>query len=514
MPRMTDAGRPGLSLALTLAALLVATAAASEPLAQVTGGVLAGIDQPGGGASFLGVPFAAPPVGPLRWRPPQPPHRWSGTRLATQEPPACPQSLYGDWNAEAAASGAEDCLYLDLRTPRLDPDARLPVMVWIYGGGNRAGSARGTVNSRLVEKGVVLVAIQYRLAALGFLAHPALSVENTLHASGEYGLMDQIAALRWVHDNIARFGGDPDNVTIFGESAGAQDVGRLLVAPQARGLFAKAIEESGAPDFGLPVLSLAEAEQRGAVIAHRAGAPVNATAAQLRALPVAALLQAPEADHGPIPGLKDASFVWLQTVIDGRVLPKSPQAVLTEAEQAPRPLIIGSNSRELSLAWSDPREAIGALFGDQAEAAFRLYGLNGAQPPPADPRLGDVGAQIAADTTFRCPSSQLAASMVRAGAPVWSYLYDRSPTHGPVSHNVELASVFGDQPVSSPADPRPYALVDYWVAFARNGDPNAPGLAAWPRQTRQTRPYLLFSDAGPLVRTDLRAPFCALLNAY
>ncbi len=202
--------------------------------------------MPDGRALFRGIPFAAPPIGRLRWHAPVPPARWQGIRDASRSAPACLQIDYG-WNHTAAANQSEDCLYLDVGTPSVAPSAPLPVMVWIHGGGNRGGSGAGTVESRIVQRGIVLVSIQYRLSALGFLSHPALGTH-----SGNYALMDQQAALRWVRENIAKFGGDPDNVTLFGESAGAQDVGLQMLLPGARSLFAKAIEESGTPGFGLP----------------------------------------------------------------------------------------------------------------------------------------------------------------------------------------------------------------------------------------------------------------------
>jgi para-nitrobenzyl esterase len=232
------------------AALVAALAlgAAAEPgwareraVVAVTGGAVSG-ERQGQGAVFLGVPFARPPIGDLRWRPPQP-LRWTGERAASAAGPACLQAPLG-WNDKDAARSSEDCLYLDVSTPALDATARRPVMVWIHGGANWAGSGDGVVRSRLARQGVVVVSVQYRLGVFGFLSHPALTAEGG-GASGNYALMDLVAALRWVRTNIAAFGGDPDNVTLFGHSAGAQDVGLLLVSPSSQGLFAKAVEQSG-----------------------------------------------------------------------------------------------------------------------------------------------------------------------------------------------------------------------------------------------------------------------------
>jgi para-nitrobenzyl esterase len=482
------------------------------PLVSVSGGLVAGHRTEDGGALFRGVPFAAPPVGDLRWRPPQPVAPWPGVRLATERAPSCPQTAYGEWNAKDAARGREDCLYLDIRTPRLDPKARAPVMVWIHGGGNRAGSAGDAVLSGLARRGVVLVAIQYRLAALGFLSHPALTAESPAHASGNYGLMDQVAALRWVHDNIARFGGDPANVTLVGESAGAQDVGLLMLAPSAHGLFAKAIEESGTAGFGLPPHTLKQNEAVGEIVTHRAGAPDHASAAALRALPVEALLKAPE--QAQVPGLADASFIWLQATADGKALPQTPPEILEAARQSPIPLIIGVNARELPRYENDPTAGVKLIFGAHAPQALKAYDLQDGRTPTPDPRLGDIATQIADDATFRCPTVRVAASQVRAGAPVWVYQYDRTPDHGVVSHGSEIVSVFDNRPVSPPDAKPTYALQDYWVAFARTGNPDAPGLAAWPRQTLAATLYLQFSDAGPRVGANLRGAICPLLHSF
>ena len=495
---------------LALAALITAPSSAA-PLVQTSAGALSGLDMPDGSALFLGVPYAAPPVGPLRWQVPRLAPAWQGVKLATQDPPSCPQSNYGAWNAADAARGQEDCLYLDIRTPRLDPTARLPVLVWIHGGGNRGGSMRGAPLSVIAGKGIVFVSLQYRLAALGFLAHPALGAEGLFsNASGNYGLMDQVAALKWVQANIARFGGDPANVTIAGQSAGAQDVGLLNLTESLRGFYARAIEESGTADFGLAPLTLAQAEAVGQAVARQAGAPPNATAAQLRALPVQALLAAADQVKLPPVGLHDASFIWLAPVVDGIFMTRSPAAIMAEANQEPIPLLIGVNAREIGLGWPSAQAAMQASFGDATPHALRLYGLDGPTPPPADPLLGDSQMQVSTDVVFRCPTVNVAASQARTGAPVWMYQYERTPASGVLSHSSELASVFGGSPVSPPGAAAPYSLADYWAAFVRTGDPNGAGRPHWSRQTPQARPYMAFTDHGPVHGHDLRAAICKL----
>jgi para-nitrobenzyl esterase len=338
------------------------------------------------------VPFAAPPVDDRRWKPPAPVQPWVGPRDATVSGPPCLQRSYG-WNAKDAADSREDCLYLDIRTPNLEPYAPLPVMVWIHGGANRAGSARGTVESSLVEQGVVLVSIQYRLGAFGFLSHPGLTAEGG-GASGNYALMDQIAALRWVRDNIARFGGDPGNVTLFGHSAGGQDVGLLMLAPEARGLFHKAIEQSGTAGFGLPPRSLAQNEKLGEDLGRALG---TEDLAGLRAASGPAVLDAAD---GLKPPIADDGFIWLQAVVDGAVIREAPARTLAAGRQARVPLIIGNSANELSLygGAANARNWVAANYGAGAGQAQAVYGIEG-EAPVSD----QTADQIAADTGFRCP---------------------------------------------------------------------------------------------------------------
>lgn len=488
---------------LALWAALLAFGAAGTAFASdsvevtVTGGAIRGQAR-GAGAAFRGVPFAAPPTGDRRWRPPAPVQPWTGTRDATASGAPCLQRSYG-WNAKDAADSREDCLYLDVRTPALKPARLLPVMVWIHGGANRAGSARGTVESSLVDQGVVLVSIQYRLGAFGFLSHPGLTAEGR-GASGNYALMDQIAALRWVRDNIARFGGDPANVTLFGHSAGGQDVGLLMLAPDARGLFHKAIEQSGTAGFGLPPRSLAENETLGQDLGRALGV---GDLAGLRAASGQAVLDAAE---GLKPSIADDGFVWLQAVVDGAVIREPPAKTLAAGRQARVPLIIGNSARELP------------LFGGAANAAAWVK-ANSRDPGRALPLYGidalgaasdEVADQIAADTGFRCPAIWTAARQVGAGQRVWRYeLAVAAPGAGPVRHGSELPFVFDTPPAgATPATwPR---LQAYWVNFARAGDPNGPGLALWPAQTAAAE-AISFTLSGPQITRDDRGAFCRLL---
>jgi para-nitrobenzyl esterase len=465
---------------------------------SVTGGMIRGSAR-GDGAVFRGVPFAAPPVGDRRWKPPGPLAPWAGVREAAVSGAPCLQRSY-DWNAKDAADSREDCLYLDVRTPGLKADAKRPVMVWIHGGANRAGSARGTVDSSLVEQGVVLVSIQYRLGAFGFLSHPELTVEGG-GASGNYALMDQIAALRWVRDNIAAFGGDPGNVTIFGHSAGAQDVGLLMVATAARGLFHKAIEQSGTAGFGLPPRFLVQNEKLGEDLA---GALAVQDLAALRAASGAAVLDAADRLKPPI---ADDSFIWLQAVVDGAVIGEPPAVTLAAGRQASVPLIIGNSARELSLygGGANAQAWVSAQYRGWAGKASAAYGL---KPGVAAP--DETADQIAADTGFRCPAIWVAARQAETGAPVWRYeLNLAAPGSGAVRHGSELPFVFDTPPAGSRQDTWP-RLQAYWANFARTGDPNGPGLTPWPG-AGEASAALTFAPSAPTPTRGDHAALCRWL---
>jgi len=490
-----------------IAALALAIAVAGPVVATDDGPVRG--QATGKDAVFRGIRFGRPPVGPLRWRPPERPARWTEPVDATAEHAACPQSDYGAWNRVASRSGSEDCLFVDVRTPSLSHAARLPVLVWIHGGGNRGGAGGGAVETRL--PGVVLVSIQYRLGALGFLSHKALSAENG-GSSGNYGLLDQQLALRWVQRNIAAFGGDPAQVTIAGESAGAQDVALLRLSPGSRGLFARAIQESGTAGFGVPPRSLAENEVVGALIVGKAGLSARANAAELRALPLARILAAQEAVG--VPGLEDASFIWLQAVVDGRVLTDTPAHLLASRRVNRAPLIIGSNAKELPLhgGLAAAPDIVRREYGTHAAQALAFYGIRPGEAPIADPRLGDATLQLADDLTFRCPAGVTARALATHGGAVWHYTYDYVPPDGaPVTHGSEVRNVFGSPAGGLEAGAPP--LQAYWLNFVRTGDPNGPGLPAWPRYNVTTPAYIEFGQEGPVVRTGLRDIPCAWRTA-
>jgi len=359
-----------IALAMGLALTTTATVMAQSALAQgapdevtIKDGALKGVVA-GDVVSFKGIPFAAPPVGPLRWTPPRKPSPWGGVRDASAFGASCLQS--GPYFAPGPQS--EDCLTVNVFEPVAHtPGGKLPVMVWIYGGGFVGGGSNMYPGNSFAHDGVVMVSLNYRLGRLGWFAHPGLTQEAAGGGTGDFGLMDQIAALKWVKANIASFGGDPDNVTIFGESAGGMSVNYLLISPKARGLFNKAISESG---FGrTPGRPLAMAEKLGADFAAANGITGDdkAQVAALRALPAdvlmkpAAGLDAPDA---PTP------------IVDGALVPETVEQAFAEGKQAPVPFILGANSYEASLfgrVREHPEVTLDAL-GDRKDAAVKLFG--------------------------------------------------------------------------------------------------------------------------------------------
>jgi para-nitrobenzyl esterase len=491
------------------------TDSAPKPVATVSTGQLRGGLTYDGVAFFKNIPFAQPPVGNLRWREPLSAEAWTGVRGASAFGPACVQS--GHLNVVSS----EDCLQLNIWTPSWPMKSPVPVMVWFHGGGNIAGSAieplfNGEDFARL---GVILVSANYRLGVFGFFAHPELTKESAHHSSGNYALLDQIMVLQWVHDNIVNFGGDPRNVTIFGESAGSMDVNTLLTTPGSKGLFARAIAESGAvgnSPAGAPP-PLAEAENRGVALAAKLNITGDGSLAKLRAVSTEDLLKA--ATPGPVGG-----GGMLGIDIDGWVLPESPANVFAEGHEHKVALLFGNNSQELQRPFGGAavnlRESISQYFGPLADRALTMYGLNGTTDPQPDPEFGNAGAQWATDSAFRCSTVQELSWHTAAGNPAYEYQFSIS-VHGRESegapHAAEIPFVFGTLPVwqqmrGYTLSDRQYAPViqEYWVNFAKTGDPNGAGLVKWPRFDPGARAYLDLMDAGPVAKEGLRRPICDL----
>jgi para-nitrobenzyl esterase len=478
---------------------LLSCAPAAAQVVQVDGGSVGGKAW-NGSVLFRGIPFAAPPLGDLRWKPPQPVRAWRDVRASVDQPASCLQNDYG-WNHSDFVIGNEDCLTLDVRTPRLG--GKLPVLVWIHGGSNRAGGPNDIVLSD-VGKQVVIVGIRYRLGMFGFLSHRKLTAEQS-GASGNYGLMDQIAALRWVQRNIAKFGGDPHNVTIAGESAGSQDVSLMLAAPAARPLFQKAIMESGTPGFGMSFRSLPDAERIGDEADALLG--TGGDLAKLRQASPAALLAIDKKLHDD--AVESDDMIWLRITVDGKALPASPRRLLDQAP--PKPVIIGSNRFEFGLDRPHRDPFVAKAFGTHEAEARAWYKLD--EPdPPADPRLGSRDEQISTDVIFRCPAAHMAELLAAKGAPVWQYEFDAAAAGGKTSHAAEIPYAFGDSTFAKGMSPGGLSLTPYWLNFIRSGDPNGGGLPQWPRFTTAQPTHVLFSDSGVQPQGPLRPGLCALLE--
>lgn len=494
-----------------------AVAASEEPQHQVhiRTGVLQGIvDASSGVTAYKGIPYAQPPVGDLRWRPPVPASPWKGVRDAREfghaclQPPSQPTNLYFN----GMASTSEDCLTLNVWAPARA--RRLPVMVWIHGGSLVGGSGSEPMYDgvKIAQHGIVFVSINYRLGLLGYLAHPALSAESPQHLSGNYGLLDQSEALHWVRDSIAAFGGDPKRVTIAGESAGGLSVIALLASPPARGLFTKAIVQSGYmpsyralhdESYGLP-----SAETDGATLGAAVGAT---TAAALRAADLVALFQA---------GLKTG---WQpEPVIDGVVLKRQLADTFARGEQAKVPVLAGFNEGEIrSLLFLMPKapdsstayEAdVRRRFGARASDFLAVY-------PGMDPKAA-VMASIR-DGLYGWAAQNLVRQQAAAGQPAYLYFFRHSTPAERARdlaafHASELPYVFGQVGPSAslgPNWPRPpltseesqlsRAMMSYWTSFVRDGVPTASGEPPWPRYTASEHAYLDLDD-HPTARRDLQ----------
>jgi len=505
----------------TFAIAAAVFALSSPPVVSTRVGHVRGAVLDNGGAVFMGIPYARPPVGDLRWREPMPAERWSGVRDATTFSAPCAQNVGG----RLFEKSSEDCLYLNVWTAEWPVRSPKPVVVWLHGGGNFGGTASdaNATGEHLARRGLVFVTLNYRLGPFGFLAHPVLTRESPHHASGNYGLMDQIAALRWVHDNIASFGGDPSRITLGGQSAGAVDANVLLASPLAKGLFHRAIAESGtvsrvpddatvrmsglagtmAPRSGetyADALTLQEAERAGSEIGDNP-----------RALSAADLVKAwsgPRKSIGPANGI----------IVDGWVLPESPADVFINGHEQRVPLLVGSNSRERTpnVTADALVGAAKSMYGPLAERAITLYDFSGAKP---DALYGTAAAQWLVDTMYRCPVVMQQAWHAAAGNVAYQYQFDRAAPGREATgatHGAELPYVFGiasarwvdaDRVVSE-------AMQTYWANFATTGDPNGAAqsrsLPQWGRFTASKQQFMEFTDSGPVAHESLRRPYCDL----
>ncbi|MEO7965239.1 MAG: carboxylesterase family protein [Gemmatimonadaceae bacterium] len=477
-------------------------------------------------ATFKGVPFAKPPVGALRWKPPES-NDPSGAIKATNYSAQCMQSdrlhawtkgiakVFGteDKVGPVTLAKSEDCLYLNVWSPKLKGAA--PVMVWIHGGSNISGSGNEALydGSELAKRGVVVVSINYRLGMLGFMVHPALVAESPKHAAGNYAMLDQIEALRWVRQNIAAFGGDPKRVTLFGESAGSIDIVHLMASPLTKGLFDRAIGESGSPMARMPNVQLASAF--GTMFAKSLGVDTTGDVlAQLRAKPAAELL-AIQDDFAPL-------VLAAGPVVDGWVFTDMTARVWERGEQANVPMIIGSNAFEMTTLKAYvpafPRTVtgyqqwVGRTLGAQTDKVLAIY------PVTEDGAVEDATLHLMTDLFMTCPVRIAARAMQKAGRPTYRYYFTRVMPGGEklgAYHASEIGYVFGVKLPwlpTSPADDRLSAtMMGYWTRFAATGNPNGAGAPAWPAYDGASDPYLELGDVVA-AHSDLKKDACDAMD--
>jgi para-nitrobenzyl esterase len=486
-----------LVVAAAFAALWPSMVLAGPPV-KVEGGLVQGVAD-GNLTVYKGIPFASPPVGDLRWKAPQPVQAWPGTRAADQYAPACVQSM----GAPPPGGTSEDCLYLNVWTPARSATEKLPVLVWIYGGGFNGGATSYPVHdgARLARRGVVLVSLSYRVGVLGFFAHPGLNAESPSHTSGNYGLLDMVAGLRWISKNIAGFGGDPNRVTIFGESAGGIAVSMLSASPLAKGLIHGAISQSGGsfgpssknPQPGENMRLLADSEASGVDFAASAGA---ASVKELRALPPAKLLETSRGQRG---------MAW--PIVDGYVVPDDQYRLYTAGRFNDTPILVGYNSDEglsFTRVKSVDEYAAGVRerYGPFADRLLAAY-------PAVNGVVTKTARDLARDSAFGWHTwSWARLQSARGKGKAFLYYFDQHPPRTPgtpefdhgTPHGVDVPYVFENLEGTPTSDDRHISetMAAYWTNFAKRGDPNGEGLPAWPAFT-DAKPVSMY--LGPTART-------------
>jgi len=511
--------------ALTLALLMVvllpvcsAQAGTDQLNVSVTGGQVRGVEA-GEVIIWKGVPFAAPPVGELRWRPPQPVVAWSGILNADTFKSDCAQKPFPADAAPLGVTPGEDCLGINLWKPASASEQSLPVLVWIYGGGFVNGGSSPAVydGSAFANNGVLFVSFNYRLGRFGFFAHPALTMEarELGEPLGNYGYLDQIAALKWIQNNIAAFGGDPDNVTVFGESAGARSVLHLLSTPMAAGLFHRAGVLSGG---GLASLSgsrrlggasaegLPSAESSGLAFARKNGIEGEGreALAALRALSMESLI-----DGLNLETSRQADETWVGgPLVDGMVVNLSPQQALESGRWNKMPVLVGSTSADSGMLSAENKTEVFALFGKRAQHARQVYDLDGNVP------LDAVRKMVGMDKVMSEPPRYMSKLVSAQGLPAYFYRFSyvahsmRAQWPGGTPHASELPFVFntvnaryGD--ALTQADTHTAEAANrYWANFAKTGDPNGPGLPDWPRYDPSRNTVFDFTLDGPKATPD------------
>ena len=469
-----------------------------HPIVKIQSGVLEGIrfDPNPNGAAFLGVPYAAPPIGELRWKPPQPAPKWSETRKADNFGSPCPQ-LPGTWFHYI--EGHEDCLYLNIWTSDVRPNANRPVLVYFHGGSNTQGYSQMTpLGPPFSQMGLVVVSANYRLGPFGFLAHPALTAESEHHSSGNYGLLDQLQALRWVKENIREFGGDPDRVTVMGQSAGAVDICLLMASPLSQGLFQRAIFESGEcqdtvnEDIRASIkynLIDTTGEVSGARLARDLGVfNGTGTLQTLRQIPANDILKAWKNDPG----------LHFDAIVDGWIVPKQPAQIFTEGKQMHIPILVGSNADEATVFGHNELKTVGDYkrhlqqdTGEYWKEEFQLY------PASSDADVPTRSVRLESDE-FACGAYSIAQAVTKAGEKSYLYYF----TYVDPGKRSQLGAHHGEELFFlSDSFPAGWGHTDedkhlgellrgYWAEFAEAGDPNFDGAPQWSPFDDKSKEYL------------------------
>ncbi len=491
------------NIGLLALSMLAASCSATPPpagstIATIDAGQLRPLEAKGVFA-FKGIPYAAPPVGDLRWKPPQATAHWQGVRDATTYGDICTQIMPNPDNGIGQLPASEDCLTLNVFTQTLDANAKRPVMVWIHGGGfvNGSGSAELYDGSEFARRGVVLVSINYRLGRFGSFAHPLLTAEAGESPVANYGIMDMIASLEWVKRNIAAFGGDSANVTIFGESAGGMAVQKLMTSPAARGLFHKAIVQSGAGRENVLLLDkpnprgLPSAMSDGEAFVKSIGADPK-SAADLRAIPADKILAAGD----------PSTFSGGGPIIDGKLITMPVVEAFASGQQAKVPYLVGYNSAEFPAKPEDVDASLKRTLGATSADLPKLVATY--------PDKEDMAARIVGDIVFGEPARYLAGIQSAAKQPTFLYRFDVlsvSVQHRfkGMPHAQERQYVFNTLHTSPwPTDANDQLQADfaiaYWVNFAKTGDPNGAGLPVWPRYDVGSDHLMDFTNAGPVAK--------------
>ena len=511
---------------LSLATLLFSMSMMAQTQVKTAEGILEGKDL-SGITIFKGVPFAAPPVGNLRWKAPQPVQKWEGVRKATEYGPnPMQEALFGDMNFGTKVN-SEDCLYLNIWTPAKTMKEHLPVLIYFNGGGLMAGSGSEPryAGDAMARKGIISITANYREGIFGFFAHPQLSKETSYKGSGNYGFMDQVAAIQWVKDNIEAFGGDPNRITIVGESAGSMSVSALMASPLCQGLFAQAMGSSGSVMGFNKVLTLKEAEQKGVELAKQIG---KKNIKDLRALPAEELM-------------KLAAVKAVPTYnIDGYFLTEQPTETFAKGNQTKVSLLVGGNNQEMSpwalLAGKQPtvenlKAGAKAMFGDNVDEAFRLYGINSDKDVLEQPGINLASDLFLDYSTWKWGNMH----KLTSGQPVYRYRYchprpamaikgkvaglaggvvdakegqPQMPQDKGAVHSADIEYAMGTLPTNRVYDwqPEDYMVSDifsqYYVNFVKTGNPNGLGLVEWPTTNGKAVAPVLQIDVNTTVKAD------------